>query len=73
MLHSKGIIFKYVLFMSGEKQVFVSVEGGLDGVRRRNLHLTVGLLSFSTMMFHFTSVFFFTLQLESLALVGIFL
>lgn len=38
-----------------------------------NLHITVGLLSFTTMLFHFTTVYFFTLQLESLALVGIFL
>ena len=59
--------------MPAEKQVFVSLEGGLNGKKLRNLHLTVGLLSFSTMMFHFTSVFFFTLQLKSLALVGIFL
>ncbi len=59
--------------MEGEKKVFVSVDGGLSGNKRRNLHLTVGLLSFSTMMFHFTTVYFFTLQLQSLALVWIFL
>jgi len=56
-----------------QNQTFVSVEEGLDGNRRTNLHLTVGLLSFITMMFHFTTVYFFTLKLQSLALVGIFL
>lgn len=56
-----------------QKQTFVSVEEWLDGNRRTNLHLTVGLLSFITMMFHFTTVYFFTFKLESLALVGIFL
>lgn len=59
--------------MNEQKQVLVSVEGWLTGNKRMNLHLTVGLLSFSTMMFHFTTVYFFTLQLNSLALVGIFL
>ena len=56
-----------------QEQVLVSVDGWLDGNRRMNLHITVGFLSFTTMLFHFTSVYFFTLQLESLALVGIFL
>ncbi len=59
--------------MPSEKQVLVSVDGGLDGNRRMNLHITVGLLSFTTMLFHFTTVYFFTLQLESLVLVWIFL
>jgi len=59
--------------MAWEKKVLVSVDGWLTWNRRRNLHLTVGLLSFSTMMFHFTTVYFFTLQLQSLALVWIFL
>ncbi|MDA9129362.1 MFS transporter [Candidatus Gracilibacteria bacterium] len=56
-----------------DPQVLVSVDGGLNGNRRMNLHITVGLLSLTTMLFHFTTVYFFTLQLESLLLVGIFL
>lgn len=56
-----------------QEHIFISAETGLDETRRNNLHLTVGLLSFATMVFHFTAVYFFTLQLESLALVGIFL
>lgn len=59
--------------MSQEKKILVSVDGGLQGNKLRNLHITVGLLSFSTMLFHFTSVYFFTLELKSVALVGIFL
>ena len=59
--------------MQEKNQVFVSVDEGLTGLKRVNLHITVGLLSFITMLFHFTSVYFFTLQLQSIALVGVFL
>ncbi|MCH8518793.1 MFS transporter [Candidatus Gracilibacteria bacterium] len=56
-----------------QQQIFISPESGLHGMRKWNLHLTVGFLSFLVMLFHFTAVYFFTLQLESVALVGIFL
>lgn len=56
-----------------QEQVYISASDGLFGNRRRNLHITVGFLSFITMLFHFTVVFFFTLELQSIALVGIFL
>ena len=59
--------------MQGKNQVFVSVDEGLTWLRRVNLHITVWLLSFITMLFHFTTVYFFTLQLQSLALVWVFL
>jgi MFS family permease len=59
--------------MEHDNHAFVSVEQSLEWKRRTNLYLTVGLLSFTTMMFHFTTVFFFTLQLQSLALVWAFL
>ena len=59
--------------MPKDNQVLVSVDWWITGNRRLNLHLTVGLMSFTTMLFHFTTVYFFTLQLESLALVWIFL
>lgn len=59
--------------MSEQKPVFVTADWGISGNKRTNLHITVGLLSFSTMLFHFATVFFFTLQLKSIALVGIFL
>ena len=59
--------------MQAEKPVIISLEEWLSKTRRNNLHITVGILSFMSMMFHFTTVYFFTLQLESLAMVGIFL
>ena len=58
--------------MENEK-VLVSLEQGLSKNKILNLHASVLLLSFMSMVFHFTSVYFFTLQLKSLALVGIFL
>jgi len=56
-----------------QQQIFISPESWLHGLRKWNLHLTVWFLSFLVMLFHFTAVYFFTLQLESLALVWIFL
>lgn len=56
-----------------ESLAFISLERKLEWNRKKNLHLTVWLLSFTWMIFHFTVVFFFILKLESLVLVGIFL
>lgn len=59
--------------MEKNEKVIVSLQEGLSGMKRFNLHITVMCLSFMSMVFHFTSVYFFTLQLKSLALVWIFL
>jgi len=59
--------------MPEKQQVLVSVSEGLTTNKRMNLHITVALLSFMSMVFHFTTVYFFTLQLDSLFLVWIFL
>lgn len=56
-----------------QEEVFISVGEGLDDTRKKNLHITVGLLNFTWMLFHFTVIFFFTFRLESLALVWAFL
>lgn len=55
------------------QSTFVSISSWLDDIRKRNLYFTVFLLSFITMLFHFTTVFFFTLSLWSVALVWVFL
>lgn len=59
--------------MEKNEKIVVSLGEWLTGMKRLNLHITVMFLSFMSMVFHFTSVYFFTLQLESLALVWIFL
>ncbi len=51
----------------------ISIDRELDSIKRRNLFLTVLALNFTWMLFHFTVVYFFTLQLKSVALVWIFL
>ena len=56
-----------------EKRAFISIDEWLDPNKIFNLNIAVGLMSFSTMLFHFAAVFFFTFQLGSLALVWIFL
>ena len=70
-------ILLYILFfiynMPWEEKIIVSMQEWLSSNKTLNLHITVMLLSFMSMVFHFTCVYFFTLQLESLALVGIFL
>lgn len=53
--------------------LIVSVDKVIDKVKERNFFFTVLALNFVWMLFHFTVVFFFTLQLESIALVWIFL
>ena len=59
--------------MPQQEKVLVSLSEGLSKNKRINLHITVALLSFMSMVFHFTTVYFFTLQLESLFLVWMFL
>ena len=55
------------------KRAFISIEQWLDDNKRFNLNIAVGLMSFSTMLFHFAAVYFFTFKLGSLLLVWIFL
>ena len=58
---------------SSNPLVKISVNTSLDGYRLRNFYLTNGLQGFTWMLFHFSVVFFFTFQLQSVLLVGIFL
>ncbi|NDK08960.1 hypothetical protein EOM39_07025 [Candidatus Gracilibacteria bacterium] len=51
----------------------ISVEKELDPIKENNLMLSIVFSNFIWMVFHFTVVFFFTFQLKSVALVGIFL
>lgn len=51
----------------------ISVEKELDPIREKNLFLTIVISNYIWMIFHFTVVFFFTFQLKSLSMVGIFL
>jgi len=71
----KTIYYRHIIihFMPQQEKVLVSLTDGLSFNKRINLHITVALLSFMSMVFHFTTVYFFTLQLDSLFLVGIFL
>ncbi|MDD3302410.1 MAG: MFS transporter [Candidatus Gracilibacteria bacterium] len=55
------------------EKIVISVDKELDKTKSRNLFLTVTALNFIWMLFHFTVVFFFTLKLKSVALVGVFL
>ncbi len=56
-----------------EKTAFISIDDWLDPNKIFNLNIAVGLMSFSTMLFHFAAVYFFTFKLGSLLLVWIFL
>jgi len=56
-----------------EDRAFISIDDWLSDNKRFNLNMTVWLLSFSTMLFHFAAVYFFTFKLEQLFLVWIFL
>lgn len=49
------------------------METEADLVKRNNLYLASACIGFVWMLFHFTVVFFFTLELESTLLVGLFL
>lgn len=56
-----------------KRTAYVSVETEGDQIKRKNLFLATAFIGFVWMLFHFTVVFFFTLQLGSPVLVGIFL
>ena len=52
---------------------FVSIASPEIEIKRRNLYLLNTLISFIWIFFHFTVVYFFTLKLGSIAMVGLFL
>ncbi len=56
-----------------QRTAFVSMETEADLIKRNNLHLVSACIGFVWMLFHFTVVFFFTLNLGSPLLVGLFL
>lgn len=58
---------------ANEASNFVSIESESDRVKRKNLFYVSASIGFVWMLFHFTVVFFFGLELKSAALVGIFL
>lgn len=53
--------------------VVISANTALDGYRLKNFYITNAFQGFVWMIFHFSVVFFFTFQIQSVALVGIFL
>ncbi len=55
------------------EKAIISVDRELDPIKAKNLFFSVIAIHFMWMLFHFTVVFFFTLQLQSVALVWIFL
>ena len=57
----------------GEDTIIISTNTALDGYRLKNFYMTNAFQGFVWMVFHFSVVFFFTFQLKSIALVGIFL
>ncbi len=56
-----------------KQTAFVSMETEADLIKRNNLYLASACIGFVWMLFHFTVVFFFTLELKSTLLVGLFL
>ena len=52
---------------------FVSIASPEIETKRRNLYLLNALINFIWIFFHFTVIYFFTLKLGSIGLVGIFL
>ncbi|MDD2694253.1 MAG: hypothetical protein PHY14_05065 [Candidatus Gracilibacteria bacterium] len=53
--------------------VMISANTPLDGYKLKNFYINNAFQGFVWMIFHFSVVFFFTFQLKSIALVGIFL
>lgn len=56
-----------------EPTVMITANTAFDGYKLRNFYMTNAFQGFVWMIFHFSVVFFFTFQLQSVALVGIFL
>ncbi len=56
-----------------ENPIIISANEGLSWLRLKNFYMTNAFQWFVWMIFHFSMVYFFTFQLESVFLVGIFL
>lgn len=56
-----------------QNTIVISVVKDFSGHKKRNFYITTFLVWFIAMLFQFTMVFFFTFQLKSVAMVGIFL
>jgi MFS family permease len=57
----------------GSEMNFVTMETESDRIRRKNLHYVSAFIGFVWMLFHFTVVYFFGIELGSAILVGLFL
>lgn len=74
-----GSIEQAKQFVAGQAQPkeadtnFVTMETEADRIKRKNLYYVSAFIGFVWMLFHFTVVFFFGIELGSAALVGIFL
>lgn len=53
--------------------VMISADTRFEGYRLRNFYIAVTLQQFAWITFHFTMIYFFTFQLKSIVMVGIFL
>ena len=53
--------------------IMITANRNLSGIRLRNFYITNGFQGFVWMIFHFSMVFFFTFQLQSVFLVWLFL
>ncbi len=56
-----------------DNTVVISPNTGLTGYRLQNFYITNVFQGFTWMLFHFAAVYFFTILLQNIALVGIFL
>lgn len=59
--------------MEEKRTAYVSMETETDVIRRKNLNYATAFMGFVWILFHFTVVYFFALELKSPVLVGIFL
>ncbi len=59
--------------IESDHTVIISPDTGFQGYKLRNFYITNGLQGFIWMLFHFSVVYFFTILLNNIILVGIFL
>jgi len=57
----------------GDDTVIISTNTALDGYRLKNFYIASSFQQFTWITFHFTMIFFFTFQLKSIVMVGVFL
>ncbi len=53
--------------------VMISADTKFEGYRLRNFYIAVTFQQFAWITFHFTMIYFFTFQLKSIVMVGVFL